>query len=217
MPEGNVKRVYFVRHGETCANRRHIHQAPEEPLSDLGRAQAKAVAPLLAEEGIDTLACSPFVRARQTAEIIGQELDIPHTIIDGVEEFRRPRSLYGKSHFNFGSFTYLLSLYRHRTEPDWDNEGAENLFQVRNRIKNAQQAIASLHGERVAVVSHAVFIDMFTQMVCADRDLKLREFVSGLLGAKKLPNTGIVAFDVDLMAPDGTCRWWYVDPNTAVE
>lgn len=210
MPEENLKRVYFVRHAETLANRKHIHQGPDEVLSEKGRAQAKAVAKTLQAYGIDALASSPFVRARETAEIIGEELDLPHTIIDGVEEFRRPTALYGHSHFSLGSIKYIWSLYWHRADPEWDNDGAENLFQVRNRILEAQDNIAALNGQCVAIVSHAIFIDMFTQMVCADRDLKLREFIHGLLLAKKLDNTGIVAFDVDQNAPGGTCRWWYV-------
>lgn len=202
-----------MRHGETLANRKRVHQGPEEPLSDVGRAQSKNVASILKSYGVDALACSSLTRARETAEIISEELDLPHTIIDSVEEFRRPNYLYGQSHFSIDSLKYIWSLYWHRRDPNWDNDQAENLFLIRNRILNAQKAISELSGDRVAVVSHAIFIDMFTEMVCADRDLKLHEYIHGLLLAKKLPNTGIVAFDVDLNAPGGTCRWWHVSDS----
>lgn len=204
-----LKRVYFVRHGETVANRKRVHQGPDESLSLRGKKQAERVSQILKNLNIDTLACSPLVRARETAEIIGRELNLPLSIIEGVEEFRRPDHLYGQSHFSPDSLKYIWSLYWHRKDPKWDNDRAENLIDVRNRILDVQNTINNLPGERIVIISHAIFIDMFTQMVCADRDLKLREFIHGLLLAKKLPNTGMVAFDIDQNAPQGTCRWWF--------
>ena len=78
------------------------------------------------------------------------------------------------------------------------------MFDIRNRIIDAKRFIAELEGDTIVVVSHAIFIDMFVQSVCADRSLDLREFVGALFGAKKLPNTGIVAFELDENAPQET-------------
>ena len=88
------------------------------------------------------------------------------------------------------------------------------MFAVRNRIIDAKKLVAGLEGERIAIVSHAIFIDMFVQAVCADRSLQFYEFVSAMLGAKKLPNTGVVAFEVDENAPPETCNWWLVREET---
>jgi len=64
-------------------------------------------------------------------------------------------------------------------------------------------------GTSIAIVSHAIFMDMFTQMICADRPIKMTEFIRGLLLSKKTPNTGIIEFAVDELAPGGTCKWWF--------
>ena len=72
-----MKTIYFVRHGQTLKNTQHIHQGPEEPLTDLGKKQAEAIGQVLKERNIDTIVTSPFVRAVETASIVGKELDLP--------------------------------------------------------------------------------------------------------------------------------------------
>lgn len=209
-----MKQVYFVRHGQTLKNTQHIHQGPEEPLTEAGKKQAHQVALHLKKKDIDTLITSPFVRAMETASIISDELGVPLSQADCVKEFRRPDPLYGQPHYSLSSLKYIWALFWHRNDEAWNDHGAENMFHVRNRIIDTKRFIASLEGERIVVVSHAIFIDMFTQAVCADRSLKLKEFVMAMLGAKKLPNTGIVSFQLDENAPQETCNWWLVTEET---
>lgn len=209
------KFVYFVRHGETMANRRSCHQGPDEPLSDNGQGQAKNVSKTLASLKIDTLVCSSYVRARQTAEIIGEELDLPLIPTDTVVEFRRPNKLYGQRHYSLGSFLYVWNLFWHQEDPEWNNDGAENLFQIRNRMESAKNFIEDLPGQRIAVVSHAIFMDMFKEMVCKERDMKLFEFAKGLALTKRIKNTGILAFGVESDQTDGVCNWQFLGNETS--
>ena len=204
----NTKKIYFVRHGETLANRNHIHQGPSEPLSLKGVAQAEAAGKRFMGLGIDTVISSSFVRARQTAEIIATTLDLPFSMMNEVVEFRRPNSIYGRSHYSIASLAYIFDLFWHQSDPNWNNDGAENLFHIHQRMLSAQRILESLPGQNIVVVTHAIFMDMFAQAVCAERDLKLSEFVKGLVGMKKVPNTGIIEFQVDELAPSGTCKWW---------
>jgi len=209
-----MKNVYFVRHGETELNKKRIHQHSDEPLNETGRKQAHEVALVLKEKNIEALLCSPFVRARQTAEIIGQELGLPLIFEDSVVEFHRPAPLYGTHHFSVALFWYAWLLYWHRSREDWDHYGAENMFAIRNRVLDVKKRISQIDAENIVVVSHAIFIDMFVQIACTDRSLTFKEFALGLLGAKKLPNTGIVTFGVDDNAPAETCNWWLKTEET---
>lgn len=210
-----MKYVYFVRHGQTLKNTQHIHQGPEEPLTAVGTQQAHAVAAVLQEKGIDALISSPFTRAVETASVIGEALSLPIIQSAAVQEFRRPNVLYGRSHYSLASAWYVWQLFWHRHDPRWNNDGAENMYDIRNRILDTRRLVRETDGERIAIISHAIFIDMFTQAVCADRSLTFREFAQALLGAKKLPNTGIVAFTVDEAAPPETCNWWLEDAETS--
>jgi broad specificity phosphatase PhoE len=209
-----MKRVYFVRHGLTLKNSQNVHQGHTEPLTEVGKQQAKAVALTLKTYGVDTLITSPLTRAVETATIIGEELGLPFTQTDSVKEFERPLGLYERSHFSPATLKYMAALFWHREDPRWDNDGAENMFHIRNRILDTKRFVCGLEGERIAIISHAIYIDMFVQAVCADRSLGLWEFTLGMLGAKKLPNTGIVAFDIDDNAPAETCNWWLVPEET---
>ena len=202
-----IKTIFLVRHGQTGANKKHIHQGPDEILSDHGREQALEVTDILRDLKIDTLTCSSMVRARETAEIIGMALGMPHTIIPDAVEVRRPDSVYGKRHFSYHSIKYALNLYRCQSNPEWSDEGGENLFDVHNRIRTTQDILSELPGERIALVSHAIFIDMFIKMVCLNRDLTMKEFVNAALAIKKLPNTGVVSFTVQTDPVANTCAW----------
>jgi glucosyl-3-phosphoglycerate phosphatase len=73
-----VRRVVLLRHGRTewNAQRRFQGQA-DPPLDDVGRAQAYAVAALIAALRPGILVTSDATRARQTAEIVGELADLP--------------------------------------------------------------------------------------------------------------------------------------------
>lgn len=65
--------LYLIRHADALAlGERGITTDEERPLSETGEAQARAAAEALRNRGIelDRLFTSPFVRARQTAEIM---------------------------------------------------------------------------------------------------------------------------------------------------
>jgi 2,3-bisphosphoglycerate-dependent phosphoglycerate mutase len=57
-----MRRFLLVRHAQSSG------QAPDAPLTELGHAQARALAESLAEFPIDAVVCSPYLRARQTIE-----------------------------------------------------------------------------------------------------------------------------------------------------
>lgn len=68
-----VDRFYFLRHGETEYNRRHIVQGWSDiPLNFTGEQQAIAAAQVMKTVSMTHLIASPLSRARRTAEIIGE-------------------------------------------------------------------------------------------------------------------------------------------------
>lgn len=78
---------YYLRHGETDWNRLGLSQGRNDiPLNETGRTQAYAAAESLTLCGIATICCSPLSRARETAEIVNQRLDVPIVVIDALIE-----------------------------------------------------------------------------------------------------------------------------------
>jgi broad specificity phosphatase PhoE len=75
-----VFHITFVRHGESTGNAENRLQGLSDyPLSETGRAQARALAARWQAEGLsfDAAISSPLSRASETAQIIVQALQIP--------------------------------------------------------------------------------------------------------------------------------------------
>lgn len=201
-----MKHIYFIRHGETLKNRGRRHQGPEEPLTPRGRMQVRDAIEILAARDIDSLISSNYLRARQTADMIADELGLTYSIEPSVREFGRPLSLYGRHHYSLASLHYIFDLYRNRMNLLWDRDGAENLVHIRERVRDARTMLEEMPGDRIAVVSHRIFMTMFTETVCYDKPLSLAKFVRGMLGRDRIPNTGVLHFTCE--APrDHTCTW----------
>jgi len=77
--------IYFVRHGESEANTRHVFagQKDDSMLTNKGREQALATAQEIIKEGlkIDKIYSSPLKRASETAKIIAKGLNFENSNI----------------------------------------------------------------------------------------------------------------------------------------
>lgn len=205
--ETGVKHIYLIRHGETLKNRQRYHQGPDEPLTARGREQVRTLIEFLRKQKIDALVSSDYVRARETADMVGEALGLTYAIEPSVRELARPRSLYGRSHLSTASFRYFFDLYRHRLDLLWDREGAENVAHVRERVRDARLMLEETPGTHVAVITHRIFMTMFAETVCYDRPLSLFRFVWAVLGRRRIPNTAIMHLSSDNLANRDQCRW----------
>src|SRR5262245_3463772 len=71
-----VRRFYFVRHGETILNKEHTRQGAQGGLTDKGKAQAEATGEFLAHFHIKKIIASPFQRTKETAEALNKALHV---------------------------------------------------------------------------------------------------------------------------------------------
>lgn len=80
MNEQEIYDIIFLRHGESIGNAESRWQGQADfPLTDLGCEQAQALASRWEAEGrfFDSIISSPLERARVTAEIIANALNLP--------------------------------------------------------------------------------------------------------------------------------------------
>ena len=137
---------YFLRHGQTGRNALRIFQAPDEPLSELGLAQAARAAELLAGEPIRSIVCSDVKRAFDTAHTVAAQ----HRIAPQVHVGLRER--------NFGALIGTSSA-----QIDWgcEPEGGETLpaFVARKRaalgeaLANPSPVLVVAHGGSLLVLA----------------------------------------------------------------
>ena len=151
-------RYIFLRHGESKNNaERVLNTLPANkdiaPLTETGRQQAATAAQSLKSEKVDAIYVSQFIRAKQTAEIIATELQLPVTEDARLNEFLIGPAFEGKSYDEYhASFpTDNKSMRFHQASPD-----GETWLDVRNRMFDWLHEIDAKHeGKTIVVVTHA--------------------------------------------------------------
>lgn len=146
--------IYFVRHGETTGNAKHVHQFPEMPLSLHGRVQARSTASALKGKGVQRIVSSDLLRARETADIIARELDVPVEYTEHLREVRRARHIWGRHHYSFFSLWalslfFLSGLFGSRRVYD-----EETLAEFTTRIVDELNTLATYKEDVLLVVTH---------------------------------------------------------------
>ena len=78
--------VYLVRHAKAGSRKAWSGDDELRPLSKAGKAQARALAKLLAGAGITRIVSSPYVRCRQTVEPLAQRIGGEVELSDALSE-----------------------------------------------------------------------------------------------------------------------------------
>jgi broad specificity phosphatase PhoE len=80
--------ILLARHGQTAYNAppTRIQGSLDPPLNETGLAQARELAELVAGEGLRALYASDMLRARQTAQIVGERIGLEPVIEPRVRE-----------------------------------------------------------------------------------------------------------------------------------
>jgi probable phosphoglycerate mutase len=146
-----MARLILIRHGESVANsERRFTYGPHEPLSRRGREEALARGRLLLEHS-DPVAIysSPFVRALETAQLIGRVLGLEPVVVAALRE-QDFGELRGQPYAALDAAAReRVGGWRYRPP------GGETLEEVLARAGPALDAIAARHlGSEVVVVSH---------------------------------------------------------------
>lgn len=180
-------RLYFIRHGQSANNARPTQDTPRQhdpALTAIGVQQAEIVAAHLAEKrefkasswsvdeeisgyGITRIIASPMWRAMQTAQIIGQALNIAPEVWDDVHEHG---GLYLEEQGKFVSYpgakrSEIAATFPNFKLPDscgedgWWNRDFETWDACHLRASTVADRLRTMAAseERIALVSHQSF------------------------------------------------------------
>ncbi|WP_420453597.1 histidine phosphatase family protein [Ilumatobacter sp.] len=161
--------IVFIRHGQPEWVRQGLNVI-DPPLTELGHAQAAAMAAALAGESFDEVWCSPLVRARQTAAPLFEALGRSEEIAPWLEEIRDP-AWHGTPQDK--AEAAYAELRGRPTEQRWSGlEGGESIRDFTARIRRGATEFFAERGmvrsdvelpiweiaepgSRVALVAHA--------------------------------------------------------------
>jgi probable phosphoglycerate mutase len=162
-------RLYFVRHGESEANRLHVFANRDQPygLTQTGRVQMQRLAESLEGISFAAMYASPALRARQSAEIFAARLRLAYATTAALAEFDMG-VLEGRSDAaSWGRYDALLDAWL--SKGDWQAriEGGESFDDVRARFMPFVDSLgrAKLGGPVLLVGHGGTFICMLPQLL----------------------------------------------------
>lgn len=164
-----LKRIYFIRHGETEDNASGRSQVPDAPLSDDGRKQARYVAERFSRIPIDAIISSPYLRTKETAEAIAERLGKPVRFDEVFRELRRPTEIVG-AHFDSPDYHRVIAaIEKIELEPQARYSDEETLFELEARARQALGFLVQQPETDIILVTHGVFLKMmFAAMMTPD-------------------------------------------------
>jgi probable phosphoglycerate mutase len=139
--------ITFARHGQTALNQGgRLQGRIDAPLSDLGRAQARALADALRSEGVMRVVSSPLARARDTAAAIANAHGIAVDVDDRLIELD-----YGEWDGIALGDVLADDWKRWRADPSFTPPGGESLIAVTERVASFCRDAFDAGGDIVAV------------------------------------------------------------------
>ena len=146
-------KLILVRHGESVGNRAQIFTTtPHElALTELGYEQAQQAGHFIAKTfRTEVVVTSPYIRARETARIIAEILQLPLEIEPYLHE-RDVGTLKGQPYES----VFAAPGYNPQRPWLWEPPGGESFEDVKRRVGPILDRLAAAHPSRdVVVVSH---------------------------------------------------------------
>lgn len=169
---------YLIRHGETAWSLTGQHTGLTNiPLTENGRAQAKALEPLLQNISFSEVWCSPLSRARETCQLTGFE--------------KQAELMPELTEWDYGQYEGITSAEIKKRQPDWNvfdhgAPGGESPLQVQARIqiiiKRMQQTSGPVLIFSSAHILRALSACFLGQKINFGKHLSLRTASLSILG-----------------------------------
>jgi len=194
----------FARHGESDANLLHefSNHGIKHGLTELGKQQSRILADKLINHPIKAIYCSPLLRAQQTAQIIGERLQIIPQAAHALIEFDTG-NLEGKS--DEKSWMVYQEIFQ-----DWiinrnferQFDAGDSFYSIQSRflpfIRSLQQQYSKVD-QAILLVGHGGTFLCMLPIILKNIDF---EFAT----SHRLSNTGMVI--VEEQNGDFICQVW---------
>jgi len=200
-----MKKIYFVRHGESEGNVGEYSQGASVPLTEKGRKQANCVAERLREIPIDLILASTNDRARDTAHIINETLKKPLENSELLVERRKPSAMLNVRFDDKESKEISKTIWDNFHVPGWRHSNEENFDDLKQRALEVFKILEERPEQNILVVTHGFFLRILIAYLFFGKDMTGKECRAFALRAH-MENTGICIFGHDMSRMDSP--WW---------
>jgi probable phosphoglycerate mutase len=223
-----VARAILVRHGQSVSNADpEAASLPAEVgdrLTEKGREQARAAAEVVASLGGTVLVTSPMRRARETAEILNDTLDLPSRELDYIHELRESDDYQHLAPEEQKLHRWSMRMVEHADDPDHAPAGAESFNDVLGRVTRFKSELEAMGaaGELPVVVTHGLLLRFFLAHSILGDELAPRH--APRLWQMRSLNCGVSVFEagerwhsVDPEIPGWSCITWMGKAQSSLE
>lgn len=183
-------KIYFVRHGETNANAKQLHQDHTEELSKKGLQQARLVAERFSSIPVDIILSSPYKRAQQTALEIEKKVGKPIEYLKTLHEIRKSSELLGKK-FDHPEVLRIREVIKSNSnDATYKHSDEETFAEARLRAQKVLEYLATLKYKNIVCVSHGDFLPLILLCMMLGDEFTHHEY-SRFRKFTTMHNTGI--------------------------
>ncbi len=186
---------------------RHQHSAAE--LSEQGEEQARYLAQRLEKLPLEAIITSPYERARQTSEIIAEVCTLPVVEESVFRERKRPSETEGKRREDPLVQSIEQQLHEHANEPYWRYSDEETFAEMCRRAHKALSLLEQREEERIAVVTHATFIQLLLLAMLFEEEKMENGWFQRFRKTFAVTNTGVTICEWE--KESGWCLWTWSD------
>jgi broad specificity phosphatase PhoE len=182
--------VLAVRHAEADYDGTTLPGVPDGgTISQHGREQVMALATRLRARRVAAVISSPYSRARDTAELIAEALDVPLEVADDLRELDAGEVTALPHSKGIAQVDEVFDRWLHG-DLAASCPGGETGAQLVTRVRDALEALADrFRGEAVVVVSHGGAMTLALPLICGQSSREL--------AARPLANTAVVELEGD--------------------
>ncbi len=189
-----MKRIYFVRHGESEGNKDYIRQYPDTSLTEIGYQQARLLSERCRSLSVESIISSNMLRARQTTNFILDKLSRPVEYLDLFDQIKRSTEVLGTSKYDSKTIEIEKNIDKNFHIPDYRFSDEENFLDVKLRACKALKYLEQHESNNILVVTHGYVLKAILSYLLFGEELTSYEYKE-IVKKFTFENTGITVLE----------------------
>lgn len=191
-----MKKIYFVRHGESEGNVASRIQSEAVPLTINGKQQAEYIASRFVTLPVEVIISSTMLRAQETANIISAKINTEVVPSELLVERRHPSLQVGKQKIDPLVVDSEKLIFENFGQENYKFSDEENFSDLKARVSKILDFLAKRPEKDILVVSHGFLMRIILAVVVIGKDLSAQQ-CKQFISAFHMENTGVTIFDFD--------------------
>lgn len=202
-------KLYLLRHGE-CGRR--SAENPDPPLTDEGVNQSEKLGRHLIKTDITAIYHSPYLRARQTAEIIFSGSKKSGIIIKSNDLIKEKQDPDWFNTENRRDLPWDI-IRKERLNPEWKLSGGESFSEINCRVSRALQQMIENHGtnRNILWVTHNSVIKFIVASVILGAKRELTDLFYSVFDRIEIRRGGYYVIEYKRKFYENSPNWYLIN------